>query len=175
MVNYLNHYYFSGLQKNLSGQYPEAVADYTKAIGIDSSHIDAYLKRGVLRYKILKQYEESLSDFNKAIELNPHCSAAYLHRGIVKCHLLRFSEALPDLDRAVELDPNDERAFLNRGKLKYMLKHDKSAVCTDLEKAILLHSPQAADMIKLFYGEGMESMQEYLNTTVKEKLKNKKN
>ncbi|MCK5055492.1 MAG: hypothetical protein KAT34_02480 [Candidatus Aminicenantes bacterium] len=151
-----NDYYLSGLRNNLAGLYPEAAADYAKAIEIDSYCADAYLKRGVLRYKILKQYDESLTDFDSVIELNPRCSAAYLHRGIVKCHLLKFSDALPDFNKAVELDPNEERAYFNRGKNKYMLKYDKKEVCADLGKAILFHAPQAADMIKLFYGTAQD-------------------
>ena len=168
-------YYNSGLRNNQAGLYPEAVADYTKAIEIDSSHVDAYLKKGILKYKILKQYEESLTDFDSIVELNPRCSAAYLHRGIVKCHLLKFSDALPDFDRAIELDPNEERAFFNRGKCKYMLKYDKKEVCADLEKAILLHASYAADIMKLFYGKDQYLIREKINLSVQEKNDNKKN
>ena len=169
-----NDFYLSGLRNNLAGLYPEAVADYTKAIEIDSSCVDAYLKRGILKYKILKQYEESLTDFDSVVELNPRCSAAYLHRGIVKCHLLKFSDALPDFNKAIELDPNEERAYFNRGKNKYMLKYDKEEVCTDLEKAILLHASYAADIMKLFYGREQDLIRENINRSVQEKNDNKK-
>jgi len=149
-------YFKSGLRNNLVN-YPAAAADYSKTIELNPSHSEAYLKRGTLRYKILKQYREALADLDKVIELKPDCAPAYLHRGVVKCNLRMFDSALPDFDRAEELDPNDERVYLNRGKNKYMLKYDEKEVRLDLEKAILFGSTAAADMLKLFYGSGMDS------------------
>ncbi|MCK4761779.1 MAG: tetratricopeptide repeat protein [Candidatus Aminicenantes bacterium] len=157
-----NTYYNSGLKKNLHEQYTEAIADYTKAIELEPEHVDAYLQRGTLNYKILKKYEEALADFEKAVELDSQCSAAFLHRGVVKCHLLKFKEALPDFDRAAELTPNDEKIYFNRGKNKFMLKYEKEDVCADLEKAILLGAPQAADMLDIFYGKDGESVRKVL-------------
>jgi len=168
-----NDYYLKALQNNVAGLYPEAVADYTRAIEIDSSHIDAYLKRGIVRYKILKQYELSLTDFDVAIKIDPRCVAAYLHRGIVKCHLLKFDDAIPDFDRTIELDPNEERAYFNRGKGRYMLKYDEKDIRADLEKAILLHASYAADMLELFYGSGQHIAREHFKSNVKEKSEEK--
>lgn len=168
-----NDCFKNGLRKNLLGLYPEAAADYSKAIGIDPSFAEAYLKRGILRYKLLKQYEESFDDFNKVVELDPACPAGFLYRGIVKCHLLQFSDALADFDRAIELDPNEERAYFNRGKSKYMLKYDKEEVCADLNRAICLHSTAAADIMKLFYGDNQEAIRETIALSVEEKTKKK--
>jgi tetratricopeptide (TPR) repeat protein len=166
-----NDYYQDGLKKNLQGLYAEAAADYTKAIEMDPAFSDAFLKRGVLRYKLLKQYQESEGDFNKAVELAPQNATAYLYRGIVKCHLLKFKEAMPDFDKALDLDPNEERAYFNRGKNKYMLKYDKEEVCADLERAIRLHATAAADLIKLFYGENQKPVREEITRIIAEKIK----
>lgn len=163
-------YFKSGLRNNLKN-FPAAVVDYSKAIELDPSYDEAYLKRGTLRYKILKQYREALNDLDKVIELNPDCAPAYLHRGIVKCHLLMFAEALPDFDRAEELDPNDERVYLNRGKCKYMLKYDEKEVRLDLEKAFLFGSTAAADMIRMFYGADRDSMREKISAAVNNQKK----
>ncbi len=157
-----DYYFKRGLRNNLEN-YPAAVADYSKAIQLNPSHSGAYLKRGTLRYKILKQYPEALSDLDKVIELKPDCALAYLHRGIVKCHLFLFAGALPDFDKAEELDPNDERVYLNRGKDKYMLKYDEKEVRLDLEKAFLFGSTAAADMLKLFYGSDRDLARERIN------------
>lgn len=165
-----DYYFQMGLQNNLKN-YPEALADYSKAIELNPTHLDAYLKRGTLRYKVLKQYQEALTDFDKAIELNPDCALAYLHRGIVKCHLLKFDIALPDFDKAVELDPNDERVYYNRGKNKYMLKYDEEEVRLDLEKAILFGSTAAADMLKLYYDSDPDSIRERITAGMKERKK----
>jgi tetratricopeptide (TPR) repeat protein len=161
-------YYRRGLEKNLQDN-AEAIDDYTRAIDLNPSYLDAYLRRGTFAYRVLKRYEASLADFDRAIELKPDCAYAYLHRGIVKCHLLRFEAAIPDFDRAIELDPNDERAYLNRGKNRHMLGYSQEDVCTDLGKAILLGSPQAADMIELFYGKDRDAVKEAVINHVREK------
>lgn len=165
-----DYYFKRGLRNNLEN-YPAAVADYSKAIQLNPSHSGAYLKRGTLRYKILKQYREALTDLDKAIELKPDCALAYLHRGIVKCNLLLFTGALPDFDKAEELDPNDERVYLNRGKDKYMLKYEEKEVRQDMEKAILFGSTAAADMLKLFYCSGRDSTRERINAAVNNQKK----
>jgi tetratricopeptide (TPR) repeat protein len=164
-----DYFYQKGLENNLIANYPGAVIDYSKAIEIDTSYLEAYLKRGTLYYKLLKRYEDALSDFNTAVELDKGCVHAHLHRGIVKCHLLKFADSLADFDWAIRLDPNDERAFYNRGKSKYMLKYNKEDVCADLEMAIKLGSIPAADMIKLFYGEDEQMVREAISQGIKKK------
>jgi tetratricopeptide (TPR) repeat protein len=162
-------YFKRGRENNILNRYQEAVDDYTRAIQLNPPYLDAFLQRGTLCYKILKRYEEALTDFDKAIEIDPGCASAYLHRGIVKCHLLKFSEALVDFDKTIELDPNEERAYFNRGKNKYMLKYEEEEVRSDLEKAICLGAPQAADMLKLFYSQNQEVMRKDIENRVKNK------
>ncbi len=167
-------YYRRGLQNNLNGSYQDAITDYTKAIEINPSFLEAYLRRGTLKYKLLKQYEESLQDFSKTIELDPQQYEAYLHRGIVKCHLFKFEEGLADFNKTLELNPSEERAYFNRGKVKFMLKYDKGDVCEDLEKAIKLGAPQASDMMKIFYSDGKDSHDTILSNAVAEKERREK-
>lgn len=150
MIKDAVYYFKEGLRNNLA-DYLKAEEDYSKALELNPSYPDAYLRRGTLRYKIIKKYKEAEADFDKAVELDPDCAEAYLHRGIVKCHLLEFDRALPDFNKAVELNPYDERTLFNRGKNKFMLKYDEKEVREDLERAIRLGSVKAADMIKLFY------------------------
>lgn len=165
-----DYYFQMGLRNNIEN-YSAAMADYSQALALDPSHLESYLKRGTLRYKVLKQYQEALTDFDKVIELKPDCALAYLHRGIVKCHLLKFDLALPDFDKAEELDPNDERVYYNRGKNKYMLKYDEKEVRQDLEKAIKFGSTAAADMLTLYYGQGRDSIREKMEEGMNERKK----
>jgi len=168
------HYYRSGLEKNLAGQYEDAMTDYAKAIEVMPDYFDAYMKRGILGYRILKRYEESLADLEKAVALDPGSALAFLHLGVIKCHLLRFEEALPDLDRSIELDPNDERAFLNRGKNKYVLKYSKEEVCSDLERALRLGSAQAGEMLNLFYSPEQVSTRATMEAGMKKRARSLK-
>lgn len=170
-----NDYYTDGLNKNFRGLYKEAVVAYSKAIEADPSFRDAWMKRGTIRYKVLKQYEGAIDDFNRVIQLEPQFAQAYLHRGIVKCHLLKFDDAIPDYDKAIELDPNDERAYINRGKTKFMLKYPKAEVLLDLEKAIFLGAPHAADLVGFFFGRDNLEVKEAIAKGLQQKREQLKN
>jgi tetratricopeptide (TPR) repeat protein len=161
-------YYQNALELQLEDGL-RAMEEYTRAIELEPAFADAYVRRGTLRYKILKQYEDALSDFDEAVRLGPPVAIAYLHRAIVKCHLLKFDDALPDYNRSLELDPYDERAYFNRGKLKFMLKYDEEDVIADLEKAIRLGFAPAAELIRMFYGKDPAGFRQSLDAAVKEK------
>jgi tetratricopeptide (TPR) repeat protein len=166
-----NHYYESGIKKNLDGRYDEAIVDYTRAAELDPNDENAFLRRGELFYKVLKRYEKALTDFESAIRLNPDNAYSYLQRGIVRCHLLQFAEALEDFDKAIGLAPNDERVYLNRGKTKHMLKCEKLEVIGDLIKAMQLGSPQAGELIELFYGDGKGTLTKKIEAALRKPKK----
>ena len=163
-----------GLKKNLDKKYTEAMADYTKAIEQNPDHVDAYMQRGTLGYRLLKQYNESLLDFDKAVQLAPDRADTFLHRGIVKCHLLQFAEGLKDFNRAAELAPNDERVYFNRGKVKYVLKYEKDDVCDDLNMALRHGFAQAGELIKLFYNEDQDTFSQRIEKGISEKAKGRR-
>jgi tetratricopeptide (TPR) repeat protein len=82
-------------------QYDEAVADYSRAIGLDPVFDKAYTNRGNA-YWHLGQFEKSFADYQTAIKLNPDDSNAYYN---VACrHALRKNEkdACAWLNKAVE-------------------------------------------------------------------------
>ena len=54
--------------KGNSGQYEEALVDYTEAIGINSNLAEAYANRGKTKSD-LDRIGEARSDFQKALEL----------------------------------------------------------------------------------------------------------
>ncbi|MCP5047942.1 MAG: tetratricopeptide repeat protein [bacterium] len=161
------YYYKKGLGRGLQDD-TGAVEDYSKAIDLNPSYIDAYIRRGMLYYKLLKKYEEALADLDQAVKLAPHRADALLERGIVNCHLLKFDDALKDLTGVIQLNPYDEKAYLNRGKVKYVLKYDKKEVCKDLEMAIRLGAPHAADMIKIFYGQEQAATRDSIDEAIKD-------
>ncbi|MBO1347059.1 MAG: tetratricopeptide repeat protein [Hormoscilla sp. GUM202] len=53
------------------GEYSGAIADYTKAIKINSDHALAYKNRGIVRYK-LGEYSGAIADYTKAIVVGFH-------------------------------------------------------------------------------------------------------
>jgi Flp pilus assembly protein TadD len=58
------------------GQYAQAIADFNKAIELNSKDDGAYTNRGVA-YSKKGQDNQALADYNKAIELNPKNNTAY--------------------------------------------------------------------------------------------------
>ncbi len=70
----------SGDANFASKNYDQAIADYTKAIDIDSESAVAYASRGRAYYNE-EMYDEALADLNKAIELDPNSYTAYFRRG----------------------------------------------------------------------------------------------
>jgi tetratricopeptide (TPR) repeat protein len=163
------NFYKEGLKKNLDKKYEEAMADYTKAIDLEPNHVNAYMQRGTLGYRILKQYKGSLMDFDKAVQLAPERADTYLHRGIIKCHLLQFEDGLKDFNTTAALAPNDERVYFNRGKVKYVLKFEKDEVCDDLNRALRLGYAQAAELIKLFYSKDQDAVSEQIEKGIIQK------
>lgn len=101
--NDAENYYIRGRMQSSA----EAVADFTKAIAIDSKFGRAYQKRGE-HHSLKFHYYEALADFNKVIELSPKSINAYAQRGKVYYRLGEIDKATTDLRRAIELDPANE-------------------------------------------------------------------
>ena len=85
----------------------EALADYTKAIGMDPEAPAGYFNRGNSKAR-LGHHEEAIEDFTKAIELDPEDSEAYFLRAGSNSELGRNTNALRDLKAGHSLRQNDE-------------------------------------------------------------------
>src|SRR5262249_3497895 len=64
----------------LLGRFEEAVADCTRALALDTSHLDAYCNRG-LAYRALSQYTQALTDFDRALEISASDRVCLFNRG----------------------------------------------------------------------------------------------
>ncbi len=94
-----------GLVYNNRGEYPKAIAAFTRAIELDSNFAVAYSNRG-WAFIELGQYEQSVTDCTKAIELDPNLAIAYNNRSWAYIELRQYEQAIADYEKAVELDPN---------------------------------------------------------------------
>ncbi|MFA9202308.1 MAG: tetratricopeptide repeat protein, partial [Candidatus Nanopelagicaceae bacterium] len=79
------------------------IAGYDKTISINSQDADAYLKRGIAKFK-LGNTQEAMDDFNKAISLAPKDARAYGVRGAAKLQSGNKQEAIDDYNKAISLD-----------------------------------------------------------------------
>jgi len=95
-------------------QFPEALADFSKAITINPLDANAFMGRGTL-YTRTGSHAQAIADLNRAIEIDPRYAEAYAKRCFVRMMQANPAAALPDCEKAVALDPRHRDALTNRG------------------------------------------------------------
>lgn len=141
-------YFKRGLAKANSGDDLGAIAEWNKAINIDSTHAGVYYNRGFAKSKF-KDYKGAMSDYNKAIEIAPYYSEAYYMRGLIKSIFEDDRGAISDFNAAIQNNPKYPEAYFARGLAKYHLMQVDEG-CLDWSKAGELGYYEAYDMIKKF-------------------------
>ena len=88
--------------------YKGAIADYTKAIELDPTYVDAYYNRGNAKCRS-QDYKGAIVDYSKAIELDPSYTKAYTYisRGVAKYYSSDTDGACLDWNKAGELGEAD--------------------------------------------------------------------
>lgn len=112
-----------------SGNYKSAIEDYTTAISIDPSYLNAYLRRAFC-YSATKDYDGALSDYSKILELKPNHVWALNSRGSAYNKLKKYDLAMADFNKLLELEPKNTEALNNRGWTKQGLGNHQEA-CED--------------------------------------------
>ena len=129
----------SANEKNAKNDYDGAIADATKAIGLDPNFGPPYIARGDAR-RGKEDYDGAIADYTKALgistifagELNPKLAAAYFGRGHARGD---YEGAIADYTKAIELDPNYASAYYQRGIARNN-KKDLDGAIADFTKAI---------------------------------------
>jgi tetratricopeptide (TPR) repeat protein len=126
-----------GLIKVSRGDLAGAVADYSRAIEVNSTYRDAYINRAIAYVK-MHEYEKSIADRRRAIELDPRNPGTYLEYGYMGEAFQRLNQndsAYAYFDRALELNPGYSDALNNRGVLK-MWRGDVAGAVADFSRTI---------------------------------------
>jgi tetratricopeptide (TPR) repeat protein len=135
-------YFSSGLRKQKQGDDRGALADYNRAIRLNSRNANAYYNRGLLKATKLQDDQGALADYNRAIQLKPNYDAAYNNRANLKAALQDYPGALADYNRSIQLKPRNANAYYNRGVLKYTNLNDRAGGIADLQRAAKLSQRQ---------------------------------
>jgi tetratricopeptide (TPR) repeat protein len=134
-------YYNRGYARDERGQYGKAIADYTKAIGLNPKFTEAYYNRGNA-WESQGKYDKALADYTQAIKLNPKHVNAYYKRGIIEKRKKRYDKAISDYTIAIKLNPGFAYAYNNRGNVwDGQGRYDKAIA--DYTKAIALNPEDA--------------------------------
>jgi tetratricopeptide (TPR) repeat protein len=127
-------YYRLGTEADNQGNYPEALANWTRAIYLKPNYAEAYNERAGTLIDI-GNYQAALKDCTQAIKLNPRYARAYFRCGVSYKNLGNTSAAMKNLSESIRFNPKFGYAYLRRGELEISQEHYTAAVA-DLTQAI---------------------------------------
>ena len=122
-------------------QFPEAVAEFTKAIAADPQSPGALFERGDVLAE-LKKNAEAMKDFDEAIRLRPDYRAAWYMRGHLFARQGKHPNAIEQFSEAIRLQPERADAWHYRG-LSYFEMNKREQAKSDFSKAIELNPKEA--------------------------------
>jgi tetratricopeptide (TPR) repeat protein len=141
--------YNRGVEYSGKGDYDQAMAQFTEAIGIDANYTNAYNNRGVAYYK-KGDYDKAIADYTAAIGLAPDYSNAYYNRGNAYFAKGDMDKAIADHAEAIRSNPNHADAYNNRG-VAFSGKGDYDRAIADYTQAIRINPNHA----KAYYNRGV--------------------
>jgi tetratricopeptide (TPR) repeat protein len=114
-ADYSGAYWDRAVCYDKAEQYQKAIADYNKAIALDSSTEDLailFTNRGLVYFHLI-QYDSAIADYNTAIKKNPERADAYWNRGLVYSRKNEDQKAINDYTTALKYCTNGhDRAIL---------------------------------------------------------------
>lgn len=143
----LEHFNKGQFQQNMK-EYKEALANYNKAVELDSVFYDAYIARASVSFLTL-DFETALMDYNKALSILERKSAQFQKTGDIKKVLDDMKGARMDYDKATYLKSRMGDVYYKRGSVKRFMD-DKAGGCEDLQKAKELGAFKANPELKDF-------------------------
>jgi tetratricopeptide (TPR) repeat protein len=98
----------------VSGDFDQALANYSAAINYKSDHIEALVNRGVV-YAYCEQYEKGFADFEQAVRIDPSCEAAHYNMGFFKANMGNYMGSVEHYNTVLSLNCVNVNALINRG------------------------------------------------------------
>jgi tetratricopeptide (TPR) repeat protein len=112
-------FYKTGEDFFQAGNFQDAIAQFTNAIGLNPEYKDAYYMRG-LAYEKTKEYQKATDDFNRTLIFDPKNEEAYVHLGTTYYELKQYNEALNALNAVHRLNKKSIPAY--QQKILVLLK-----------------------------------------------------
>jgi len=135
-VNTQSLYIARGNAWSMKQEYEMAIANFSKAIRLDSSKAPAYNNRGNA-WNSLGNYDKAIIDYSAALENDPENSVVYFNRGSLWLFKEEHDKAMFDFDMAIRLDPKNALAYYTRGHT-WKNKQDIDQAIADYTEAILI-------------------------------------
>ena len=93
--------------------YRGAIADYDKAIQLESNYLTAYHNRADAKFE-LKDYQGSIVDYSNVISKKPNYAITYIKRANAKLKLSLKESACLDFSKAGELGEESAYELINK-------------------------------------------------------------
>jgi tetratricopeptide (TPR) repeat protein len=116
--------------------WPEAIAQYTAALGIAPDFAPLYGRRAAVHFASSNR-QAALTDWNKAIELAPLEPWFFVYRSQLYADLEAWPQAESDLDSACALAPREPATFLARAGIRLAMGSYLAAI-EDLKRVLQL-------------------------------------
>jgi len=121
------HYIVLGDKAFSSGEYSEAIKQYTEALDVDRENSRALNKRAEA-YTLNKQYAFANADLNTLVKLLPTSAPAHSFHGKVSLLLGEFEQASMAYSNAIQLKPDDKDAAEKLKKTNHLAEQYKTAI-----------------------------------------------
>ncbi len=123
----------TGIGNILIGQHQDkqALAQYQRAVSLDSTYMPARLGRAMALYR-LGRYAEAWKDFSASVHIinpdNPDYADFYICRGFTLIRLKKYRNAIPEFEHAMKSKPNETAVYAGlseayRGVGDFQLAH----------------------------------------------------
>ena len=99
-----------------SGQFNEAITEYTEALRLRTDNDALYYNRG-LCYMYINNGDAALQDFYKSIEIKRDNIDAYIQITTIYANRGMYDDALNSINTAIALKSNNAEAIYDRGKV----------------------------------------------------------
>ncbi|MDX1913758.1 MAG: tetratricopeptide repeat protein [Saprospiraceae bacterium] len=126
-------------------KYPEALADFNKAIEAGIVTPKLFLNRGKCLV-ILNRPAEAIPDLNRSLELEGKSAETWYFRAVAREKTGDLPNAVADYSEALKLNPNYVEALVNRGLL-YAKSERFAEAIADYSAALNIAAPQVQPMI----------------------------
>jgi tetratricopeptide (TPR) repeat protein len=141
------YYYTRGLFYSYRDKPEKAIADFSKAKELDTSHnlFNIYLNRGNA-YLSIQEFEKATTDLTDAIAINPDNASVYHSRGLVYYQKQEYEQCIQDFNKSLTINPNNASGHLNVGMAYYKQSNTKDA-CKHFRKSCELQNKNACRMV----------------------------
>jgi protein O-GlcNAc transferase len=126
-------------------QWAAALADYDRAINLNSAFANAYCNRGY-SLECLARWQEALDSYDRAVALNAADFLSYYNRGGALKQLGRLDEALASYQQAITLKNDYSEAYVNRGNVLQELHRHEAAI--ESYSQALAFNPNLGEVVK---------------------------